>query len=275
MTSPKKIAAIIPARYGSTRFPGKPLVDIAGKSMIQRVWEQTIKVFSVNEAYGLPGSDDSGYGLPGLDLQTIIATDDQRIADHAKSFGAEVIISSKECATGTERIADAVKQLSDQPDIVINVQGDEPFISPNQIEDLALFMLASDAEIATQYKIINSLDDLNNPNRVKVVSDQQNRAFYFSRQAIPHRSESGELSAEEAGIFKQHVGLYAYQTEVLFKIVELPESPLEKMESLEQLRWLENGYSILVQQTDYQSYSVDVPGDLLQLPINGTTAREI
>lgn len=232
-----KILGIIPARYGSTRFPGKPLADIGGKSMLQRVYEQSLKCKALSKV--------------------IVATDDERIADNVKLFGGDVAITSASHQSGTDRCAEVVQQLKSNFDTVINIQGDEPFIDPAQIELLASCFADSKTEIATLIKKLTREEDIRNPNIVKVISDYQNNAIYFSRAAIPYRRNP----EAEIAYFK-HIGIYGYRTETLLKITKLPQGSLEKAESLEQLRWVENGYKIQVKETETETLSIDTPDDL-------------
>ena len=229
------ITAIIPARYNSTRFEGKPLVDIAGKTMLQRVWEQTKKAKHITNI--------------------IVATDDERIFKHAKSFGAEVMMTSELHQSGTERCSEVLSKLSQKPDAIINVQGDEPFIDENYIDKVAVLLQQGKA-IATLAHPILDEEEINNPNKVKVVMSQQGKALYFSRSIIPF--ERNNNSAQYFG----HLGIYGYQTDVLEKIVHLPESVLEKTESLEQLRWLESDLEIYVSLVEKPSQGIDTPQDL-------------
>jgi 3-deoxy-manno-octulosonate cytidylyltransferase (CMP-KDO synthetase) len=236
---------IIPARFASTRFPGKPLVDILGKTMVQRVYEQAIQ--------------------SSLE-QVVVATDDKRIFDHVAAFGGKVVMTSDRHPSGTDRCAE-VASLPQYADcqLVVNVQGDEPFIAPAQI-DLALeFLVKTEAlPIATLAKLIDPKSnlDLTDPNMVKVVFDKNHRALYFSRWPLPfHRNLPQEKWLAE-GIFYKHIGLYAFRRDVLLEVASLPPSRLELAESLEQLRWLENGYQIGVALTEFESISIDSPADL-------------
>lgn len=236
---------IIPARFASTRFPGKPLVDIGGKTMVQRVYEQASQ--SSLEA-------------------VVVATDDLRIFDHVSTFGGKVVMTSDQHPSGTDRCAEvaAMPQYTGFQ-WVVNVQGDEPFIQPGQI-DLALDFLTRNADcpIATLAKKIDpeSNLDLTDPNMVKVVFDIHQRALYFSRWPLPfHRNLPKEKWLAE-GEFYKHIGLYAFRREALLEVANLPPSRLELAESLEQLRWLENGYQIGVALTEFESISIDSPADL-------------
>ena len=235
-------AAIIPARYASTRFPGQPLALINGFSMIQRVYNQTCS--------------------SGLDY-VAVATDDSRIFDHVKSFGGEVIMTSENCLNGTERIAEALAHLQSVPDIILNIQGDEPFILPEQINLVVKALQDPGTGIATLKKRIDSFDDLNNPNVVKVVTDRDDFALYFSRSPIPYKRDDKETWPDFPVYFK-HLGIYGYKTKILMDIVRLPETPLQKMENLEQLCWLEHGFLIKVLETDFQSLAIDTPEDLVR-----------
>ncbi len=240
-----KIAGIIPARYGSTRFPGKPLADIGGKTMIHRVYEQASKAEKLSAV--------------------IVATDDERIINEVESFGGRAVMTSEKHGSGTERCAEVVERLENsgsQFDVVINIQGDEPFLDPSQIDLLADMFSNDHVEIATLIRKISDTADLENPNVVKVVTGNDNQALYFSRSAIPFFRGLPKEDWTDKHTYFSHVGIYAYRTPVLKKIVTLPQGKLEKCESLEQLRWLENGLSIHVQQTDMESFAVDTPEDL-------------
>jgi 3-deoxy-manno-octulosonate cytidylyltransferase (CMP-KDO synthetase) len=241
-----KILGIIPARYASSRFPGKPLVDIAGKSMIQRVYEQAKKCTHLAEV--------------------IIATDDERILNHVIAFGGLAVMTSINHQSGTDRCAE-VALAHPQYDIIINIQGDEPYIDPEQISKLAGCFNAPDVQIATLVKGIKSEQELHNPNSPKVVVNKLAEAVYFSRSALPHiRGEEPQNWLEFYPYFK-HIGIYGYRADILQQITKLPISPLEKAESLEQLRWIENGYRIKVAETELETYAIDAPEDLLNLKI--------
>jgi 3-deoxy-manno-octulosonate cytidylyltransferase (CMP-KDO synthetase) len=236
-----KILGIIPARYASTRFPAKALVDINGKSMIQRVVEQARQATSLNHV--------------------VVATDDERIRAHVADFGGDVVMTSVHHQSGTDRCQEAVLQLGMQADYVVNIQGDEPFIQPRQI-DLLTSVLDGATELATLVKIITDPDTLLNPNSPKVVLSAAGDALYFSRHPIPYlRGKSADAWLDNHTYYK-HIGLYAYRTDVLDRITQLPPSSLEQAESLEQLRWLENGYRIRTVITDLDSYGIDTPADL-------------
>ncbi len=235
-------AAIIPARYASTRFPGKPLALINGFSMIQRVYNQAM--------------------ASGLDY-VAVATDDSRIYDYVKAFGGEVIMTSENCINGTERIAEALAHLESKPEIIINIQGDEPFILPQQINLVVKALQDPGTGIATLKKRIDTSHELNDPNVVKVVTDRDDFALYFSRSPIPCKRDNKETWPDFPVYFK-HLGIYGYKTNILLDIVRLPETSLQKMENLEQLCWLEHGFLIKVLETDFQSIAIDTPEDLVK-----------
>lgn len=235
-----KIAGIIPARYGSTRFPGKPLAVIHGKSMIRRVYEQVLKAEQIDAA--------------------IVATDDRRIIDEVESFGGKAAMTSKYHKSGTDRCAEALSTMDDHFDAVINIQGDEPFIDPSQIDRIANMFKNPEVEIATLATPINNDNDLHNPNIVKIVTGRQGKALYFSRFPIPYLQGQNQQFS-----FLKHIGIYAYRSHILKKIVLLEQSPLEKAESLEQLRWLENGFSIYVSNSHSLGISIDTPEDLSKI----------
>lgn len=231
------IIGIIPARYGATRFPGKPLAILEGKSIVQRVYEQAMKAATLQEVW--------------------VATDDSRIEDHVKQFGGKVIMTSPDHPSGTDRCHEALKLINASPDYVVNIQGDEPFIAPEQIDVLAA-MLDGTTQLATLYKTIEDPDRIADPNVVKVVKNAQDQALYFSRAPIPF-SREGSSSQHT---YYQHIGIYAYRSDVLRSITNLAPGYLEQVEKLEQLRWLEAGYSIKMAHTDHQSMGIDTPGDL-------------
>lgn len=232
-----KILAVIPARYASTRFPGKPLVHINGKTMIQRVYEQVRKVKEIKKI--------------------VVATDDERIYGHVRTFGECMMTSSKH-KNGTERSAEVAKKFSGY-DIVINIQGDEPFISPQQIQRvIKIFKQNKKAEIGTLVKPNNNADELSNPNLIKVVLDKNKRALYFSRAMLPFDAKRNSIAPN----YFKHIGIYAYRRKTLLEIAKLKPSQLELTESLEQLRWMENGYAVHAELTNEESFSIDVPEDL-------------
>ena len=233
--------AIIPARYASTRFPGKPLANLGGKPVIQHVYE---KVSSVVE-------------------DTWVATDDQRIFNTVKSFGGKAVMTRNDHKSGTDRIEEAVEIIGGEWDVVINVQGDEPFIQISQIETVCNCFNDPSTEIATLGKPFgNDIEAISNPNSPKIVSDKRGYALYFSRSIIPFiRGQEMQEWATSYPLLK-HIGLYAYRRNVLREVTQLPQGALEKAESLEQLRWLENGYRIKVGLTDIETIGIDTPEDL-------------
>lgn len=247
-----KIIGIIPARYASSRFPGKPLCLIDGKSMIRRVYEQA--------------------SACSLLTNILVATDDERIEKHIKDFGGRVIMTSGLVRSGTERCNEVINILSqrshEQYDVVINIQGDEPYIHPLQIAHIAGCFQDRNVGLATLVKKITSEEELNNPNVVKVVIDNNSRAIYFSRAAIPFLRGKEDQNRISIHTFFKHVGIYGYTPAILNSISRLEESSLEKAESLEQLRWIENGFSIWVRETEFESFSVDTPDDLLKITNN-------
>ncbi len=239
-----KTLGIIPARYASTRFPGKPLVDIAGKSMIQRVYEQAKKCTSLSEV--------------------IVATDDDRIFNHVKDFGGVAIMTSPDHQSGTDRCAEVALQHP-QYDVVINIQGDEPYIDPEQITKVAACFTSADVQLSTLIKRIETLDELHNPNSPKVIINHQSEAIYFSRTPLPYlRGHEPQEWLKHFTYFK-HIGIYGYRADVLQQVTKLAVSSLEKAESLEQLRWIENGYRIKVAETELETHAIDVPEDLEKL----------
>ena len=239
------ITGIIPARYESTRFPGKPLVDIHGKSMLQRVYEQCLK--------------------SKLD-RLIVATDDERIVTHVNTFGGEVILTASTHKSGTDRIAEALNQLNLQDNsIVLNIQGDEPFIHPEDINLLAACFENPTTQIATLVKKIEAIETLENPNNPKVVLNTNKEALYFSRAPIPHLKGFKKEDWLSHHTFFKHIGIYGFRSAVLKEITQLPSSILEQKEGLEQLRWLENGYRIQTAETNSESIAVDCPEDLIRI----------
>ena len=243
-----KVLGIIPSRYASTRFPGKPLADICGKSMVRRVYEQAIATADVE--------------------MVLVATDDERIEQHVKSFGGKVMLTQTSHPNGTSRCREVVERLEKRGqtfDVVVNIQGDEPFIQPDQIRQLVALFRDEKTDIATLAHPIVDVEELMNPNAVKVVVGVQKQALYFSRQAIPFvRGESQGAWIQKADFYK-HLGIYAYRNSALKKIVLLPPGKLEAAENLEQLRWLENDFVIKVGITDYEGIGVDTPEDLTKL----------
>lgn len=238
----EKALIIIPARYGSTRFPGKPLVKIKGTIMIQRVYEQAI------------------LACPNV----WVATDDLRIEAAVQKFGGNCIITSPDHKSGTDRIAEALGLIPEKnhAPIIVNIQGDEPFIKPEQISQLIDICTLPETQIATLIKKIDSAEDLFNPNKPKVVCDMKGNALYFSRNPIPHIRDVGKNLWHKAHSFFKHIGVYAYKKEILQKITKLQSSSLELAENLEQLRWLENNFTITTGITNYESPSIDTEEDL-------------
>lgn len=238
-----KFIAIIPARYASTRFPAKPLAILAGKPIIQHVYERVSKVIS----------------------NTFVATDDERIAQAVEGFGGKYIMTSTSHRSGTDRCEEAVQKSGIAVDVVVNVQGDEPFIAATQIKTLCQCFEQPNTDIATLVKPFTpdmGIEALKNPNSPKVVLDKQECALYFSRSVIPYLRGVDEKEWLTHHTFYKHIGLYAYRRSVLSKITQLSPGILEQAESLEQLRWLENGYCIRVGKTDIETIGIDTPEDL-------------
>ena len=236
-----KVVGIIPARYASTRFPGKPLALIKGKPMIQRVYEQALKA--------------------KLDA-VVVATDDARIADAVMDFGGQYVMTSPNHRSGTDRCREALDLLENQYDAVINIQGDEPFIDPRQIGMMRDLISRDDTVLASLAKRIEDEDELFSPNTVKVVMDKKGNALYFSRNLIPFMRNEDRKDWLSKGVFYKHIGIYAYKAEALRQIAEMQPSTLEMAESLEQLRWLENGLRIRMGITQEENVSIDEPSDI-------------
>ena len=232
--------AIIPARYASTRFPGKPLALLGNKPVIQHVYEQTSSVLS----------------------DVWVATDDDRIREAVEKFGGRVVMTRADHKSGTDRIEEAAEKTGTQADVVINIQGDEPFVQPSQIKTLMRLFDNADTQIGTLGKHFENIEAVNNPNSPKIVTDKQGFALYFSRSVIPYIRGAQDNEWLSHFPFLKHLGLYAYRREVLHEITQLPQSSLEIAESLEQLRWLENGYRIRVGLTDVETVGIDTPEDL-------------
>jgi 3-deoxy-manno-octulosonate cytidylyltransferase (CMP-KDO synthetase) len=230
-----KIIAVIPARYASSRFPGKPLVAIDGISMIQRVYTQAQKVAEFSKI--------------------IVATDDERIYEHVLSFGGAAMLTASSHQSGTDRIGEVINKANLQADIVVNIQGDEPFIQPEQLKLLLSAFENKETSIATLIKHIENQEELLNPNVVKVTFTNDNNALYFSRSVIP-------FNRNTTTHYYKHIGIYAYKTDTLKKLIHLAPTALEKAESLEQLRWLENGYAIRLVTTTVDAFGIDTPEDL-------------
>lgn len=241
-----KILGIIPARFGSTRFPGKPLVDINGISMIQRVYEQCVKSKKLS--------------------MVIIATDDERIFNHVHEFGGNAMMTSPFHQSGTDRCAEIVRQEKDSDwNVIINIQGDEPYIQPEQIDLLCSTFDDSNTQIATLVKKITSPDELFNHNNVKVVMNKKNEAIYFSRSPIPYNRNFPEQEWLKHSNYFKHIGIYGYRTDILLEIADLAKTNLEVTESLEQLRWIENVYTIKAAITSLDSIAIDTPEDLAKV----------
>ncbi|MES2131261.1 MAG: 3-deoxy-manno-octulosonate cytidylyltransferase [Bacteroidota bacterium] len=235
------ILGIIPARYASSRFPGKPLIDILGKSMIQRVYEQAIKSPLLTDVY--------------------VATDDKRIYEHVQSFGGNVVYTKEDHPSGTDRCYEAFTMIEDDYDYIVNIQGDEPFIDPTQI-DLLCEVCDGITELATLMIPVDSHEVLFDPGEVKITLNKDMEALYFSRMVIPFIKGKPESEWHKHHPYFRHVGMYAYRRDVLEEITKLAPSPLENAESLEQLRWLENGFTVQCVVTDFDSHCVDTPEDI-------------
>ena len=235
-----RFVAIIPARYASTRFPGKPLAILGGKPVIEHVYRKAAEV--LDDAY--------------------VATDDSRIEEAVKAFGGKVIMTGANHKSGTGRIAEALGKIEGQWDVVVKVQGDEPFIHRSQIEEVCRCFDDPDTQIATLGKPFADMEGVLNPNSPKIVTDNRGYAMYFSRSIIPFVRGKDEKEWPFSYPFLKHIGLYAYRRNVLKEVTQLPQGELEKAESLEQLRWLENGYRIKVGLTDVETVGIDTPEDL-------------
>lgn len=235
-----KFIGIIPARYASTRFPGKPLAMLGGRTVIQRVYEQVTA--TLGEAW--------------------VATDDERILQAVEAFGGQAVMTRSDHKSGTDRIQEAAEKIGTQADVIINVQGDEPFIHPSQLHTVCSLFDDPRTQIATLGKPFATMEAVDNPNSPKIVTDMEGYALYFSRSVIPfvRGTEHGQWLAQFP--FLKHIGLYAYRREVLAEITQLRQSPLELAESLEQLRWLQYGYRIKVGLTDIETIGIDTPEDL-------------
>jgi len=242
-----KFTAVIPARYASTRFPGKPLAMLGGKTVIQRVYEQAASVLS--EVY--------------------VATDDERILSAVEAFGGRAVMTRTDHKSGTDRIEEAVEKIErqgmekeGQGDVIINIQGDEPFVQPSQIKTLMALFDDPETQIGTLGKRFESMEAVQNPNSPKIVTDHRGFALYFSRSVIPFIRGIEVEDWLSHYPFLKHLGVYAYRREVLAEVTKLPQGVLEKAESLEQLRWLENGYRIRVGMTEVETVGIDTPADL-------------
>lgn len=236
-----KVIGIIPARYESSRFPGKPLIDINGQTMIQRVYNQAKHASALSEV--------------------IVATDDQRIFDHVKSFAGNVMMTNKDHQSGTDRCAEIVQNVQGF-DIAINIQGDEPFIDPQQINLLVSCFENQHTQIATLVRKADSYEELFNENKPKVVLNKNGQAIYFSRQAIPFLRGVKKEDWLSHRPYYNHIGIYGYRVDVLKQLTSLPLSDLETMESLEQLRWIDNGYSVQTAISNHSNDAIDTPEDL-------------
>lgn len=235
-----KFIGIIPARYASTRFPGKPLALLGGKPVIQHVYE---KVAAVLEA-------------------AYVATDDERIYDVVKSFGGQVVMTRTDHKSGTDRIEEAIEKIGGEWDVVVNVQGDEPFVAKSQLYTICHCFDDPTTQIATLGKPFESMEAVQNPNSPKIVVDNMGFAMYFSRSVIPYVRGKEKSSWLTHYPFLKHLGIYAYRKDVLRQVTQLPQSSLEIAESLEQLRWLQNGFKIKVGTTDVETVGIDTPQDL-------------
>lgn len=234
-----KVIGVIPARMASTRFPGKPLVDIGGKPMIQRVYERCLESDALDAIY--------------------VATDHQEIKAVVEDFGGQVMLTGSDHLNGTSRCYELVSKLEEKPDIVINIQGDEPFFESSCLTTLVDCFRRDATDIASLAKKIEHAAEVENPSVVKLVFNEENQALYFSRAAIPYYQHA------EQGTYFKHIGIYAYRWSVLKQLPDLPVSPLEEAEKLEQLRWLANGFKIQLGFTQHDSNSVDTPADLVAL----------
>ncbi|MBP3838922.1 MAG: 3-deoxy-manno-octulosonate cytidylyltransferase [Prevotella sp.] len=242
----RRFIGIIPARYASTRFPGKPLAMLGGKSVISRVYEQVSRVLG----------------------HVYVATDDERIFTHVSAFGGRAVMTSVHHQSGTDRIQEAMAKIgASEFDVVVNVQGDEPFIQRSQIETVMACFEDERTQIATlgmPFTARHSLEDLENPNSPKIVLDNDGYALYFSRSVVPFVRSAGRREWMGRFPFLKHIGLYAYRTDVLSQITALPPSALELAESLEQLRWLQNGFRVKVGITSVETIGIDTPEDLMR-----------
>ena len=235
-----KVIGIIPARYASSRFPGKPLAKLGGKYVIQRVVEQVGAV--LDDVY--------------------VATDDERIYNTVTSMGAKAVMTRSDHQSGTDRIAEALEKIGGNFDVVVNIQGDEPFIQKSQIETVVACFNDANTQIATLGKKFATIEEAKNPNSPKIILDNRSYAMYFTRALAPYIRGKEENQWIDVYPFLKHIGLYAYRTEVLREVTKLPQSPLELAEGLEQLRWLQNGYKIKVGLTEVETVGIDTPEDL-------------
>lgn len=241
--SAQRILGVVPARYGSTRLPGKPLVDIGGTTMVMRVVEQARKSRVLSAV--------------------VVATDDQRVIDHVRIHGGEAVMTSPDHPSGTDRCYEALSLMGlDRFDAVVNIQGDEPFIEPAQIDEVCMALKTAPGGIATLAQVVTDDRDLSDPGEVLITTDAHMDALYFSREAIPCLRDPAQGPRHTQFRFLKHVGLYAYTSQVLEQLVKLAPSPLEQAEALEQLRWLENGFKVRIGLTAHPSFCVDTPADL-------------
>jgi len=235
---------IIPARYASTRFPGKPLVMVNGRSMIHRVYQQALKAGALDHL--------------------VVATDDERIADHVEAFGGRVVMTASTHQSGTDRCAEVLESQTGF-DVAINIQGDEPYINPEQINLVVSCFQNPETQIATLVKVIHSYEELLNSNTPKVLLNYKKEAIYFSRATLPFQRNAASNLWLDSHTYYKHIGIYGYKSKILQELTQLPVSALEKAESLEQLRWLENGYRIQTAETDLETLAIDEPHDLDKL----------
>lgn len=233
-----KVLIVIPARFESTRFPGKPLVKIGNKTMIQRVYEQALKI-------------------SGFDLEVVVATDDERIANEVNAFGGKVCLTSTHHESGTARCFEAALKQEKSYDVLLNIQGDEPFVNPEPLHKLISLFKDKEVKIASMMSKITDLEEINNPNRVKVVTDKYSNALYFSRSPIPFKRGEADTG------YAKHIGVYAFSFQIISEIMNLKQCDLEQTEALEQLRWLYHGFKIRMLLTDEQGVAVDSPEDLI------------
>jgi len=240
MSQQMRVLGVIPARYQSSRFPGKPLIELKGKSMIQRVYEGALKSKLLTEL--------------------VVATDDQRIFDHVISFGGKAEMTKESHTSGTDRCGEVLDRNVDF-DVVINIQGDEPLVSAEQIDELLSVFKEAHVQIGTLGIKEVTNEDLLNPNRIKLVTDVNNDALYFSRSPIPSTPQANELGKNNFP-FRRHIGLYAFRSEALKKVVRMDKTLLEQTESLEQLRWMYYGFKIRVVDTNIETPNIDVPEDV-------------
>ncbi|MFH1297178.1 MAG: 3-deoxy-manno-octulosonate cytidylyltransferase [Bacteroidota bacterium] len=244
-----KSLGIIPARYDSTRFPGKALFVIDGKSMIRRVYEQASRCRDLTKV--------------------IVATDHEGILKHVRDFGGEAVMTASRHKTGTDRCAEALGLVrageKEDFEVVVNIQGDEPYIFPEQISEVVHCFSNPSTVIATLARKIVNPEDITDPNVVKLVFDDHHRVLYFSRSSIPFLRNRSDGEKDQKIQFFEHVGIYGFRNDLLKQVVQLPESSLERAESLEQLRWLQHGFQIFVHETEYESISIDTPSDLLKI----------